>query len=73
MISSKQTLVRITPLNKYMKERCKAHGEVMVLLREDIFQGQKAILVESQGKTWRGQTWAGWITPEKGTWEIVSE
>jgi len=62
--------ITIHPKGTRAKNRIREHGAVMKLLREDLFKGDPAILVESLGDTWRGETWMGWFTRDEANWRL---
>ena len=67
--------ITIKPISKRARERVRQHGRVMRLLRVDIFQGKKSVLVESLSKSWSLKpgtktTWSGWFTPQEANWTI---
>lgn len=63
--------IEITKANtKYIKERTKTHGTTMRVLQDGHFEGQPAFLLESLGKSWRGQTWGGWFLKKDIEWIV---
>lgn len=55
-------MVKLTPISNRAKQRVTTHGDVMHLIDFKVNGNDAEILVESQGKTWHGETWMGWFT-----------
>ena len=65
--------VKIIAKNKRAKERVKQHGEIMTLERQDKYKGEKAILVESLGRTAKNNRhWFGWFTVGEADWQVMT-
>ena len=68
--------VIITPLTQRAKNDIKNHGKIMWMLRQEPFQGEPAILVESLEETCafkkdQKTTWLGWFTEEECNFKEV--
>jgi hypothetical protein len=64
--------VKIKPKMKRAKDRVASHGDVMLLMKADVFRNEKSILVQSKGNTFHGgQKWLGWLKESEAEWEPV--
>jgi hypothetical protein len=43
----------------------------MKLIRKGEWSGKPAVLLESLGDTWRGETWMGWLDEDEASVEKV--
>ena len=67
--------VIIIPKSKRASNRINEHGEIMHVLKEGHYDGERAILLESLDRTWgKGDfktMWTGWITESEAEWKEV--
>jgi len=62
-------MVKIIPKTKRAKNRVKEHGDLFVLKKESTFQGEKAILVETNKLDKDGfPVWFGWFKQSECEW-----
>ena len=62
-------IIEIIPISKRAKERVQQHGNFMLLVRIDKFDGEPAILCESLKATAAGKKkWGGWFTASEANY-----